>query len=53
MLVVKMIRYHEFGNLVLYVRTSRNIVLDYMTQAAMVAKPYITEGWQLVDASIE
>ena len=53
MLVVKMIRYHEFGNMVLYVRASRNPVLDFMTQAAKVAEPYILEGWHLVHASIE
>jgi hypothetical protein len=51
--IVKLIRYHEHGNMVMYLRTTRNVVLDYMTQAHQMAKPYLSEGWHLVHAYIE
>jgi hypothetical protein len=53
MLVIKLVKNHEFGNLVMYVKASRNPVLDYMEQANLMAKPYIKEGWQMVHAYIE
>ena len=51
--VVKLIRYHQHGNMVMYIKATRNIVVDYMTQASEMAKPYILEGWHIVHAYIE
>jgi hypothetical protein len=51
--VVKLIKYHEHGNMIMYLRTTRNVVVDYMTQAAEMAKPYIEKGWHMLGASIE
>jgi hypothetical protein len=51
--VVKLIRYHQMGNLIMYLKGPRNVVVDYMTQANEMAKPYLSEGWHLVTAYIE
>ena len=51
--VVKLVRYHQFGNMVLYIRSTRNVVFDYMDQANKMAQPYLSEGWHLVHAYIE
>jgi hypothetical protein len=52
-LIVKLVKYHEFGNLIMTLKVPRNPVLDYMEQAAIVAKPYAKEGWQMAYACIE
>ena len=51
--VVKLIKRHPHGNMILFIRVTRNIVVDYMDQAHEVAKPYLNEGWQMVFAVIE
>jgi len=51
--VVKLIKHHPHGNMILFIRVTRNIVVDYMDQANEVAKPYLDEGWQMVFAVIE
>jgi hypothetical protein len=51
--VVKLIRYHEHGNLIMYLKIPRNPVQDYMAQAAQAASPYLSEGWHMVQAYIE
>jgi hypothetical protein len=53
MLIVKLIKYHEHGNLLLYLKVTRNPVQDYMAQAAQAASPYLSEGWHMVQAYIE
>lgn len=53
MLVVTLVKYHAFGNLTMTLKAPRNPVLDYMTQASILAKNYICEGWHLVHAYIE
>lgn len=53
MLHIRLVKYHAFGNLTMVLKVPRNPVLDYMTQASIVAKDYILEGWHLVYASIE
>jgi len=53
MVVVKLVKFHQIGNMVMYIRATRNVVLDYMTQASEMAKPYLAEGWQVVQAYIE
>lgn len=53
MLHIKLIKYHAFGNLTMTLKVPRNPVLDYMTQASIVAKNYICEGWHLVHAFVE
>jgi hypothetical protein len=52
-LVIKLVRYTENGNLVMWLTVTRNPVLDYMTQAHMAAEPYLIGGWHLVHAHIE
>ena len=52
-LVIKLIRFTENGNLVMWITVTRNPVLDYMVQAQMVAEPYLKGGWHLVYAHIE
>lgn len=52
-LVIKLIRETEHGNLVMWITVTRNPVLDYMEQAGIVAKPYLSGGWRLVHAHIE
>jgi hypothetical protein len=51
--VVKLIKYHQHGNMVLFIRLTRNIVVDYMTQANEAVRPYIDEGWHMVYAIVE
>ena len=53
MLHIRLVKYHEFGNLVMTLKVPRNPVLDYMTQASFVAKDYLLAGWHLVYAYIE
>lgn len=53
MLVVTIVKYTEHGNLIMTLKATRNPVLDYMTQASMLAKDYILNGWHLVYARIE
>ncbi len=53
MLVITLVKYHEFGNLMMTLKSPRNPVLDYMEQAVILARPYIKEGWQMVHACIE
>lgn len=53
MLHIKLVKYHEHGNLVMNLKVPRNPVLDYMTQASIVAKDYLLAGWHLVYAHIE
>lgn len=53
MLCVKLVKSHEFGNLVMTIKVPRNPVLDYMVQASMVAKTYLANGWHIVTAYIE
>ena len=53
MLHVKLVKYTEFGNLVMNLKVPRNPVLDYMTQASILTKDYILAGWHLVHARIE
>jgi hypothetical protein len=52
-LVITLVKFHEFGNLVMTLKAPRNPVLDYMEQAIILAKPYAKEGWQMVHAFIE
>jgi len=51
--VVKLVRYHEHGNMIMYLRATRNIVLDYMEQAEMMARPFLDNGWHMLGATIE
>jgi hypothetical protein len=51
--VVKLIKYHPHGSMILFIRVTRNVVVDYMFQANEVAKPYLNEGWQMVYAIVE
>ena len=53
MLVIKLVKYNEFGNLVMTLKVPRNPVLDYMTQASKVAHDYLLAGWHMVHAHIE
>ena len=53
MLIIRLVKYHEFGNLIMTLKVSRNPVLNYMTQASIVAKDYLLNGWHLVYATIE
>lgn len=53
MLCIRLVKYNAFGNLTMTLKVPRNPVLDYMTQANIVAKDYICAGWHLVHASIE
>lgn len=53
MLVVKLVKYHAFGSLVMTLKVPRNPVLDYMTQASFLSKDYVLNGWHLVHARIE
>lgn len=53
MLCIKLVKYHAFGNLVMTLKVPRNPVLNYMTQASIVAREYISNGWHLVHATIE
>ena len=53
MLIIRLVRYHDFGNLTMTLKVPRNPVLDYMTQASIVAKDYLLNGWHLVYAQIE
>lgn len=53
MLVIRLVRYHDFGNLTMTLKVPRNPVLNYMTQASIVAKDYLLAGWHLVYATIE
>lgn len=53
MLHVRLVKYTEFGNLVMTIKATRNPVLDYMTQASFIAKDYLLAGWHLVYAYIE
>jgi hypothetical protein len=52
-LVIQLVKYHEFGNLLMRIKVPRNPVLDYMEQASIVVRPYIKEGWQMSHAHIE
>ena len=51
--VVKLIKHHPHGSMILFIRVTRNVVVDYMFQANEVAKPYLNEGWQMVYAIVE
>lgn len=53
MLVIKMVKYHEYGNLLMTLKVPRNPVLDYMTQASLVVQGYLTAGWHITHAYIE
>jgi hypothetical protein len=53
MLVITLVKYHEYGNLMMTLKAPRNPVLDYMEQAVILARPYAKEGWQMVHACIE
>ena len=53
MLLITLVKYHAFGNLTMTLKVPRNPVLNYMTQASIVAKDYISAGWHLVHARIE
>jgi hypothetical protein len=39
--------------MIMYLRATRNVVLDYMEQASMMAKPFVGNGWHMLGASIE
>lgn len=53
MLHIRLVKYNEFGNLLMTLKVPRNPVLNYMTQASIVAKDYLLNGWHLVYAYIE
>jgi hypothetical protein len=53
MLVVRLVKYTEFGNLLMQIKAPRNPVLDYMAQASFISKDYLLAGWHLVYAYIE
>ena len=51
--VVKLIKHHQHGSMILFIRLTRNIVVDYMTQANEAARPYLDQGWHMVYAIVE
>ena len=53
MLVVRLVKYTEFGNLLMHIKAPRNPVLNYMTQASLISKDYLLAGWHMVYAYIE
>lgn len=53
MLIVQLAKPTEFGRLVMTIKVPRNPVMDYMSQASMVAHSYLKNGWHLVYAHIE
>jgi hypothetical protein len=53
MLHIKLVKATQFGNLVMNLRVTRNPVQHYLTQASIVAKPYLDGGWTIAFARIE
>lgn len=49
MLVVRLRK----GELILYIHTSRDHKVDYMIQAADIARPYLAQGWHMIYAKEE
>ena len=53
LLVISMVKYHKYGNMLLTIKVPRNPVLDYMTQASIVARSYLCAGWHMTNTTIE